>query len=98
MKTDGLELWDATYLALLAVGDVLTPNSAGFKRISANWHTSANGAAKPFQAIFYMLLLRTRVMAAALTLQRKANARCIDSSPSKWLSALRVSLARLARS
>ena len=26
MKTDGLELWDATYLALLAVGDVLTPS------------------------------------------------------------------------
>ena len=25
MKTDGLELWDVTYLALLAVGDVLTP-------------------------------------------------------------------------
>jgi hypothetical protein len=26
MKTDGLELRDATYLALLAVGDVLTPS------------------------------------------------------------------------
>jgi hypothetical protein len=25
MKTDGLEFWDATYLALLAIGDVLTP-------------------------------------------------------------------------
>jgi hypothetical protein len=26
MKMDGLEFWNATYLALLAIGDVLTPH------------------------------------------------------------------------
>ena len=39
MKTDGLEFWDATYLALLAIGDVLTPRQQ--RKIQQNFRKLA---------------------------------------------------------
>jgi hypothetical protein len=40
MKTDELEFWDATYLALLAIGDAMTPRQQC--KIQENFRKLAN--------------------------------------------------------